>query len=74
MTNMQGVRVFLMPCFILRKDVREMTQKEINKQYAEVERLYEKAKQIAVIAIQMMKDANSRLRELNKELERVDDE
>lgn len=48
-----------------------MTEKEINKRFVEVQTLYDKAKQITDIAIQIMKDANKRLAELNKELERV---
>lgn len=54
------------------KGCARMTQKEINKQFAEVQGLYEKAKQIADIAIQIMKDANKRLKELNEELARCE--
>lgn len=39
-----------------------MTQKEINKQFVEVQGLYDKAKQIVDIGIQIMKDANISLK------------
>lgn len=47
-----------------------MTEQEIVKAYDEMQKQYEYAKMIADIAINAMKDANSRLKNLNEELER----